>query len=79
MIPSRELDGYDLKQAWNSPYNQQFILDPSGKQFHCPSDFLSEGTGRVSYLAVVGEGTVWSEVRLGHIRSPDKECQIRLW
>ena len=67
-----ELDGYNLGQAWNSPQNKQFIPASCGNLFSCPSDSDPGIAGRTAYLAVVGKGTVWSEVRLGHIRSPDK-------
>ena len=77
-IETGDLDGYSLEEPWNSPHNQQFILNSSGKQFQCPSDFVAERTGRISYLAIVGDGTIWSEVRLGHIRSPDKEVPQKI-
>ncbi len=73
-----DLDAYDLAQAWSSAQNEQFLRAPYGKSFWCPSDSGNEGSGTTSYLAVVGKGTVWSEVRLGHIRSPDKEVPQKI-
>jgi hypothetical protein len=72
------LDGYNRGQAWNSPRNERFIHAACGESFRCPSDSDAKGDGRTSYLAVVGKGTVWSEVRLGHIRSPDKEVPRKI-
>lgn len=73
-----DLDAYDLAQAWSSAQNEQFIRAPYGKSFWCPNDSGNKGSGTTSYLAVVGKGTVWSEVRLGHIRSPDKEVPQKI-
>ena len=73
-----DVNGYNLGEAWNSPRNEQFIPTLYGKIFSCPSDSAGRITGRTSYLAVVGKGTVWSEVRLGHIRNPDKEVPQKI-
>lgn len=73
-----DLNGYDLGQAWNSPQNEQIILGPNGKLFSCHGDPDARTAGRTTYLAIVGKGTVWSEVCLGHIRSPDKEVPQKI-
>jgi hypothetical protein len=79
ILPSNpDLNRYDLGQPWYSPHNEQFIRAAEGRLFSCPGDFATEGAGMASYLAVVGKGTVWCEVRLGHIRCPDKEVPKKI-
>jgi hypothetical protein len=79
LIPTdSRLEGYNLGQAWTSLHNEQFINAAYGAPFSCPSDSDARIAGRTSYLAVVGKGTVWSEVRLGHVRSPDREVPKKI-
>jgi hypothetical protein len=73
-----DLAGYDPGQPWNSPHNEQFIPALVGDLFSCPSDSDPSAAGRTVYLAVVGDGTVWSEVRSGRIRSPEKEVPRKI-
>jgi hypothetical protein len=72
------LDGYNRGETWNSAHNRQFIPAPYGNPFWCPSDFADQGAGRTSYLAVIGNGTVWSAVRSGHIRHPEMEAAEKI-
>jgi hypothetical protein len=79
LIPTdADLGRYDLRRAWNDPHNKPFILAPCGQSYLCPSESDSDSAGRTSYLAVVGKGTVWSDVRLGHIHSPDKDVPNKI-
>lgn len=72
------LGGYNLAEGWDSPQNERFISNPLGNAFYCPAASDAAAAGRTSYLAIVGEGSLWSEVRLGHIRSPDKDAPQKI-
>jgi len=79
LLLGQHLDvAYRLDEPWDSPHNRSVIADGCSRSFSCPSDFAAKDAGRTSYLAVVGEGTVWSEVRLGHIRDPEKETPQKI-
>jgi prepilin-type processing-associated H-X9-DG protein len=55
---------YNLKELWNSPRNSA-LAQRMPAIYHCPSDLQDEdsGIGQVSYLAVVGPGTVFDGVK----------------
>jgi hypothetical protein len=69
---------YRIGEPWNSPHNRQFVDHPNSESFWCPSDSSAARTGKTSYLAVVGKGSIWSEVRLGHIRDLKKEAPQKI-
>src|SRR5437016_3318087 len=56
--PGPDLDGYDLKQTWNSSQNKPFVTSLIGRHFSCHSDSEARRDGKTSYLAVIGKGTV---------------------
>lgn len=72
--PRSELAGYRPSERWDSHANRRFIESVHGRQFSCPEDAFGRSTGRTSYLAVTGTGSLWSEVNSGRVRDPDNEA-----
>ena len=51
---------YSFAEPWSSLTNQLFTRErPFGHLFACPEDDLARGAQCTSYVAVVGEGTLW--------------------
>ena len=75
-----ELRRYRLDEAWNSPANTALRdNDPYFKMvFSCPSDSAGKDTGKTPYMAIVGKGSVWAEVRAGRIRNPYTEAPNKI-
>ena len=49
---------YNFNEPWNSPHNQQLAAEVGAyPYYHCPAD--SSDPSHTSYLAVVGERTLW--------------------
>lgn len=53
------LDQYRVNEAWDSPHNARFVDHPYGESFGCAA---RSQRGRASFLAVVGEGSLWSKL-----------------
>jgi hypothetical protein len=51
------LNQVDLSEPWDSPHNRELLSEVPGI-YACPTT-LNERDNTTSYLAVVGEGTVW--------------------
>ncbi len=50
---------YDQTEPWDGPNNRRLLDDPFGEWFACPSDTQSQRLKRTSYVAVIGERTLW--------------------
>ncbi len=59
-----------LDEPWNSAYNYPLMQGNKEQErfFTCPCDYPHEK--RVSYVAVTGPGTVWTEANAGRLKNP---------
>jgi len=57
------LYNYDFNEAWNGPSNRRLLDGQSPPCFACPSDPAAEREFRTSYVAVIGENTLWPGAR----------------
>ncbi len=63
------LPGYRSAEPWNSAHNLGVVEHNDNKRlFCCPSDASAARSGVSSYVAVVGEGSAWSELCSGDVR-----------
>ena len=51
-------DRYDFSEPWDGPDNSQLAAEMP-KVYRCRSDSCSLSPTDTSYLAVVGDGTIW--------------------
>jgi len=67
ILPQIEESGvygrYRFSEPWNGPNNRQLESALMGDPFSCPGDPEAEQAGCTSYVAVVGERTLWPGAR----------------
>lgn len=73
---SQEFKEFDLSLAWNAGSNRELIR--RGERYACPSDPVATKAGFTSFVAVVGDNTMWRSLAEESVKDNTRETTEKI-